>query len=142
VADLSHQPRLATRGVRRRPVFCGPIPRVGEAFDRLAPLAYGYEANDLLDDATVDRAGNVTAVTVPWAVAGNKVHREWENTSLGTIEIDGRLMTVSVNSEQRARKIRGLLAKRLGGVAGREGAGAGESDAPRARQDTRRPRAS
>jgi hypothetical protein len=88
-----------------------------EAFDRLAPLAYGYEADDLLDDATMDRAGNVTAVTVPWAVAGNKVHREWENTSLGTIEIDGRLMTVSVNSEQRARKIRSLLAKRLGDAA-------------------------
>jgi hypothetical protein len=88
-----------------------------EAFDRLAPLAYGYEADDLLDDATRDRAGTVTAVTVPWTVAGNKVHREWENTSLGTIEIDGRRLTVSVNSEQRARKIRGLLAKRLGDTA-------------------------
>jgi hypothetical protein len=53
-------------------VLCGPIPRVGEAFDRLAPLAYGYEADDLLDDAAVDRAGNVTAVTVPWAVAGQQ----------------------------------------------------------------------
>jgi len=130
VADLPHQPRLATRGVRRRPGVCGPIRRVGEAFCRLAPLAYGYEADDLLDGATKDRAGHVTAVSVPWAVAGNKMHRDWENTSLGTIEIDGRRMTVSVNSEQRARKIRGLMAKRLGGVAGREGAGAGESDAP------------
>jgi len=88
-----------------------------EAFDRLAPLAYGYEADDLLGDATVDRAGNVTAVTVPWAVAGNKMHRDWENTSLGTLEIDGKRMTVSVNSEQRARKIRSLLAKRLGDAA-------------------------
>ena len=117
MADLPHQPRLATRGVQRRPGFCGQIPRVGEAFDRLAPLAYGYETDDLLDDAAVDRAGNVTAVTVPWAVAGNKMHRDWENTSLGTVEIDGQRMTVSVNSEQRARKIRGLLAKRLGDAA-------------------------
>jgi len=88
-----------------------------EAFDRLAPLAYGYDSDDLLDDATMDRAGHVTAVSVPWAVAGNKMHRDWENTSLGTIEIDGQRMTVSVNSEQRARKIRGLMAKRLGDAA-------------------------
>jgi hypothetical protein len=89
----------------------------GEAFDRLIPLAYGYEIDDLLADARRDGSGNVTAVTVPWAVAGNKMHRDWENTSLGTIEIDGGRMTVSVNSEQRARKIRGLLAKRLGDAA-------------------------
>jgi len=65
----------------------------------------------------MDRAGNLTAVTVPWAVAGNKMHRDWENTSLGTLEIDGKRMTVSVNSEQRARKIRSLLVKRLGDAA-------------------------
>jgi hypothetical protein len=45
------------------------------------------------------------------------MHRDWENTSLGTLEIDGKRMTVSVNSEQRARKIRSLLAKRLGDAA-------------------------
>ena len=88
-----------------------------EAFDRIAPLACGYKADELLDDATVDHAGNVTAVTVPWAAAGNKMHRDWENTSLGTIEIDGQRMTVSVNSEPRARKIRALVAKRLGATA-------------------------
>ena len=88
-----------------------------EAFDRLASLAYGYDADALLADARRDGSGTVTAVTVPWTVAGNKVHREWENTSLGTIEIDGRRLTVSVNSEQRARKIRGLPAKRLGDTA-------------------------
>ena len=88
-----------------------------EAFDRLASLAYGYDADALLADARRDGSGTVTAVTVPWTVAGNKVHRDWENTSLGTIEIDGRRLTVSVNSERRARRIRGLLAKRLGDAA-------------------------
>jgi len=85
-----------------------------EAFDRLVTLAYGSDADSLLADATVDRAGNVTAVTVPWSVAGNRMHREWENTSLGTIEIKKRRMTISVNSERRAKKIRSLVAKRLG----------------------------
>lgn len=45
------------------------------------------------------------------------MHRDWENTSLGTLEIDGKRLTVSVNSEQRARKIRALVAKRLGAAA-------------------------
>lgn len=85
-----------------------------EAFDRLVSLAYGSDADSLLADAKVDRAGNVTAVTVPWSVPGNKMHSEWENTSLGTIEIEKHRMTASVNSEQRAKKIRSLVAKRLG----------------------------
>jgi hypothetical protein len=47
-------------------------------------------------------------------VAGNRVHTEWENTALGTIEIEGRHMMASVNSERRAKKIRSLVAKHLG----------------------------
>jgi hypothetical protein len=85
-----------------------------EAFDRLATLAYGYDAANLLADAKLDRAGKVVAVTVPWCVAGNRMHREWDNTSLGTIEITKGRMTVSVNSERRAKKIRNLVARRLG----------------------------
>jgi hypothetical protein len=85
-----------------------------EAFDRLKELAFGWEEADLLADARPDANGAIEAVTVPWLVAGNKLHRDWDNTSLGSLEIEKRRLTVSVNSERRAKKIRAIIAKRLG----------------------------
>jgi hypothetical protein len=42
------------------------------------------------------------------------LHPEWDNTSLGEIEIRGDTLKVEVNSEKRAAKIRREIQKRLG----------------------------
>jgi hypothetical protein len=42
------------------------------------------------------------------------MHQGWEITALGTIEIDGDRMVVSVNSRRRATRIEREIAKRLG----------------------------
>jgi len=60
------------------------------AFDALKHLAVGEEEGDMLADATRDADGNLTSVRFSWKKLGNRVHAEWDNTVLGTIEIDCR----------------------------------------------------
>lgn len=85
-----------------------------EAFDRLKSLALDAGDDDLLADATLGKSGELKAVSFPWLQRGNKMHRDWDNTSVGEIAIKGRRLTVSVNSERRAKKVRKLIEKRLG----------------------------
>jgi hypothetical protein len=54
------------------------------------------------------------AVSLPWSKKGNRMHQDWDNTTLGTIEIDGERMVIHVNSRRRATRIEGEIAKRLG----------------------------
>jgi hypothetical protein len=91
---------------------CSP----SSAFDRLSPLANASvdEVSHLLDDATMNSAGEVQAVTFSWTKTGNRMHQDWENTALGTIEIDGQRLLISVNSKRRATRIEREVAKRLG----------------------------
>ena len=70
--------------------------------------------SQLLDDATMDAAGELQAVTFSWAKTGNRMHVGWDNTTLGTIAIDGDRMVISVNSRRRATRIEREIAKRLG----------------------------
>jgi hypothetical protein len=42
------------------------------------------------------------------------MHQEWDNTTLGTLEIDGDRLQVHVNSNARAKRIEREIAKRLG----------------------------
>ncbi len=83
-----------------------------EAVERLAPLAYGHTSDDLIEGAERDAATGLT-YTVPWLVPGNRIHTEWENTSLGTITVTSELLVAEVNSERRARRARKEIERRL-----------------------------
>jgi hypothetical protein len=93
------------------------------AFDRLVPLsrASAEEGEAFLDDATVTQTGELQAVSLPWNKRGNRLHRDWETTTLGTIEIDGDRLEVRVNSIRRSNRIAREIAKRLGADAVVEG---------------------
>jgi hypothetical protein len=86
------------------------------AFERLKPLARAAAADvsDLLSDATLDESGALQAVTIPWSKKGNRLHEEWDNTTLGTLDINGDHLEVHVNSNRRAKRIEREIAKRLG----------------------------
>jgi hypothetical protein len=86
------------------------------AFDRLKSLARASTDNaaTLLSDAELDEAGNLRAVTFPWSKKGNRLHREWDNTTLGTLTIDGDRLEIQVSSGRRATRIQREIAKRLG----------------------------
>jgi hypothetical protein len=98
--------------------------RIGSAqvaFDALAPLAWGETKEDLLETAEFDREGVLRSVRFDWRKKGNAMHKTWDNTILGHLNISGRKLTVDVNSAERADSIRDEIERRMGIVVVHEG---------------------
>jgi hypothetical protein len=85
-----------------------------EALSALKPLALDTTEEDLLGEAEFDADGELRRVAFAWTVAGNVVHRSWENTVHGHIEIADRELRAEVNSAERAARLMGILEDRLG----------------------------
>ncbi len=96
----------------RRLVFDIDSPIV--TFDALVHLTIQKTREEVLEDGTFDADGVLTAVQFDWSKAGNKLHEEWTNTVLGSIEIDGTRLVVQVNSAKRAKEFRSLVKQALG----------------------------
>lgn len=119
---------LNIRDARRRPpVLCNtdgePLVfhtltfRVGSArvaFDALASLAWGEAKEDLLTMAEFDREGALCNIRFDWRRKGNAMHKTWDNTILGHLNITGQKLVVDVNSARRAEKIRAEIERRMG----------------------------
>lgn len=88
-----------------------------QAFAALHDL--NFEDSEALqrEQATCDAQGRVQKAEIPWLAKGNKMTPSWTNTALGRILIDGSRMCVAVNSDERAEKIKALIATRLGAAA-------------------------
>jgi hypothetical protein len=82
-------------------------------FDALRHLCLTVSPDEMLDDATFDATGELCEIAFPWQKPGNKKHKSWDNTVLGHINITGRKLTAEVNSENRAKKFRAIMAKLL-----------------------------
>jgi hypothetical protein len=67
-----------------------------------------------MEDPNYDRRGELRAVSIDWSKRGNRMHKEWDNTTLGHVTIDGPVLTASVNSRRRAARIRRQIERRLG----------------------------
>jgi hypothetical protein len=87
-----------------------------EALERLKPLAT-LHGEVYIDDETSDSDGALTTATLTWIKAGNRAHKEWDNTTLGTLRLDASTLVVEVNSARRRRRIEKEIAKRLGSAA-------------------------
>src|SRR5262249_42309202 len=87
------------------------------AFDVLAPLAVGRSREELLDDAELGEDGKLRNVDIDWIKQGNRKFKTWDNTILGRIRISEGLVTAEVNSENRAKRLRKEIEKRLGSLA-------------------------
>jgi len=83
----------------------------GDAIDRLRALATLRGELHINDEP--DEEG-VSAVTLTWLKAGNRAHKGWDNTTLGTLRIGGSRLVVSVNSARRRLRIEKEIGKRLG----------------------------
>ena len=92
------------------------IPSAQAAFDALNYLAFDETEADLLESAQMDADGRVRRVSFAWKVAGNPVHRSWENTVLGHIEIDGDRLVADVNSAERAARLKEIVESRCPGA--------------------------
>ena len=85
----------------------------GEALAALATLSM-VDIDELMEEGTFDRQGQLLSIEFPWLMRGNKQHADWQNTVLGHISIDGDKLTIEVNSQQRADAIRRKITRRLG----------------------------
>jgi len=81
---------------------CSPM----EAFDRLKSLAQGIDDEELLRDSERDPEGELKRIHFSWLKKGNPKNPGWENTVMGTIEINENQMNVEVNSVNRSEAIK------------------------------------
>jgi hypothetical protein len=87
------------------------------AFNALKDLALIYDEKQMLQDAEYDSNGQLKKANISWHKSGNKKHKEWSNTVLGHLEINGTELKIEVNSANRAKKIRKEIEKRMGNSA-------------------------
>lgn len=87
-----------------------------EAVERLTPLAT-LRGNVHLADEVHDADGALLTAPLTWIKAGNRKHKDWDNTTLGTLRLDGSRLVVEVNSARRRRRIEKAIAKCLGSAA-------------------------
>ena len=84
------------------------------AFDALKHLSLDEPETELLESADHDAEGELRRVSFAWKAPGNPMHKSWENTVHGHIEIDGDQLVASVNSRERAVRLKGIVEKSLG----------------------------
>lgn len=84
------------------------------AFDALAPLCYTHSPEELLEEAEFGPEGALTKVEITWNKKGNRQHKTWDNTTLGHLLIEGRSLVATVNSAERAARLRKEIDDRLG----------------------------
>ena len=87
-----------------------------EAFERLRPLAT-LDSDVHIDGEVYDSVGAIAAAELTWIKAGNRQHKDWDNTTLGTLRLDGERLVVEVNSARRRNRIAKEIAKRFGQTA-------------------------
>jgi len=58
-------------------------------FEALASLCLMQTKEELLEDAERDTEGKLQKVEFSWQKQGNKLHKEWDNTVMGRLEIEG-----------------------------------------------------
>jgi SEC-C motif len=86
---------------------------VRDAFDRLRTLSL-WKGDEAMEDPKYGRRGELLAVSLDWSKRGNRMHTEWDNTTLGHLRIERSVLTASVNSRRRAARIRRQIERRLG----------------------------
>ena len=84
------------------------------AFDALKHLAFDQSEEELLDASERDAQGGLARVRFDWKKAGNRMHKSWNNTVLGSIEIAGKRLSAEVNSANRADTFKRLVEEALG----------------------------
>jgi len=88
-----------------------------EALDALRQLNLTEDDESILTGAEFDPAGDLCKIEFTWEKPCNKKHKNWNNTILGHLRIEGATLTAEVNSENRAQKFKKLMEELLPGKA-------------------------
>jgi hypothetical protein len=84
------------------------------AFSRLSDLCVTESEETLRSAAQLDAEGGIVHIEIPWTRKGYRKNSALENTILGSLVIEGRNLKVTVNSAERAERIRKEIETRLG----------------------------
>jgi hypothetical protein len=88
-----------------------------EALDKLMPLSYNAFKEEILDRAKKNKAGEIVELEFDWAQKGNKVHKDWTNTVLGSFTLKPGEISIFVNLRKRLSRIKTCITKLLGDTA-------------------------
>lgn len=88
-----------------------------QALQALITLSLTEELEDILQEGTYDETGELVSIEFPWLKSGNPLHTNWNNTMLGHLTIHNNLLTIDVNSQERADVIKREIETRLGNQA-------------------------
>lgn len=83
------------------------------AFESLKDLDVIETETQQRNTATFNKDGTLRKIKITWNKTGNKKMKEWDNTILGSIKVDGNKLVAEVNSAKRAEKLRRLIEERL-----------------------------
>lgn len=86
-----------------------------EALDTLRQLNLTDNDESMLTEAEFNPSGELHKIEFSWEKPGNKRHKNWSNTILGHLRIEGSTLTAEVNSEQRAQEFKAIMAELLPG---------------------------
>jgi hypothetical protein len=89
---------------------------VAQAFEGLAPLARVH-GEDHIDEITHDESGAIISAVLSWVKTGNRQHKDWDTTILGTFRLGAGHLVAEVNSAGRANRVKREIAKRMAGTA-------------------------
>lgn len=87
---------------------------IEETLKRLLPLTFLKKPDEILESAEKSKSGEIKRLEFPWLMKGNKKHKDWENTILGSITLEKGRLILETNSEKRTEKGKKLLNKCLG----------------------------
>jgi hypothetical protein len=87
---------------------------VQDAYAVLRPLTLAAADEEPAEDPETGPNGELRRLTLSWAKRGNRMHKGWDHTILGTITIADGQLRAEVNSKRRADRLRREMAKRLG----------------------------
>jgi hypothetical protein len=82
-----------------------------EAFNLLVDMS-GLDKNEILQDGIFEQ-GQLIEIDFQWVKKGNSIHKKWDNTILGHINIKKDKLKISVNSNERAEQARQEIEARL-----------------------------
>lgn len=88
-----------------------------EAFEKFCHLSMGWTREEMLEEASYDEQGYLLQVEIQWDRRRKKGEAGPEYVILGTLKIDKNEMIVQTNSEERAKKLKKEIEKRLKGHA-------------------------
>ncbi len=89
------------------------IDSVEHTVKKLADLSRTESLAEIIEEAEMDEDGKIKRAVFSWSRKGNRKNPGMPNTILGNVEIEKGRLTVSVNSAERARVIRGKIENRL-----------------------------